>query len=232
MKISKKPILCTAIAAVLGVGVTVAAAAQASNGNEEQYVSDTAGEPLQESGISQISESKSVDSSVSDVICGDGEELSVNPEESENPPGYKTEEAARPEAVKRFLPTANAPGDIDYCSVEDFMPSECWGGAVEILTEMRSEVYAVSGGEVIFADNDLGAGNMIIIKYEDGLFGEYFHLDFDGGMLVNKGDIVEAGQLIGLTGVSGIAAEPCFGYKCQSELSPSFLARYPEFQEL
>lgn len=228
MKKSQKIVCCAMIAAVLGAGVVVAAAAQSANGSAEHYVSDTIGEPLLSD--SEISEPEVAAPAVSYSTVEDTEEeQTAIPEESESAPEDKTEEAAQPEEVKRYLPTANAPEDIDYCSVDDFVQTDFWGGNVVINTEMRSEVYAVSGGEVIFADYDLG--NKIIIKYENGLYGMYDHLDFDGGMLVEKGDIVEAGQLIGMTGISGVTSEPCLSYVCRSELSPSFLARYPEMAE-
>ena len=227
MKMPQKLICCTAIAVVLGAGVTVASAAQASNGNAEQYISDTPGEPtLPESSI-EVSEPETAAPEVSDSTADNTEER-VIPEETESAPDDKTEESAQPEAVKRYLPVSNAPEDIDYCSTEDFVPTECWNGTVIIYTDMRSEVYAVSGGEVIFTDYAGGAGNTIIIKYENGLFGCYYHLDFDGGILVDKGDIVETGQLIGLTGISGNTVEPCFSYLCCEALPSSFLVNYPE----
>ncbi len=232
MKSSKKLICCVAIVVVLGVGVTVAA--QAANAGKEQIVSDTVSEPsLSESSISEMSEPETDDSEVSDSVPDDTDGSSVTSEKTESAPVDADEEEQQPpETVKQYLPTANAPDDIDYCDVNDFLPTGDWGGSVIIETEPRSEVYAVSGGEVIFTDYEFGGGHMIIIKHEDGLYGLYYHLDLNDGVLVKKGDIVEAGQLIGLTGNTGLTDKVCLGYKCCSNpFYPAFLLRHPEMAE-
>lgn len=205
MKSSKKLICCAAVIAVLGVGATAAVAAQSPGDETQLPVSDTVSDPAysEENVTTPDVVSEHIEDEVSSVIPEDnGEE-------------------AKPEAaVKQYLPVANAPADFDYLKAS----LQC----VEVETEPRSEVYAVSGGEVIFADLDRTSGLHIVIRFENGLYGLYSHFDLDGGMLVGKGDIVEAGQVIGLTGTTGDAVFPLVCYRCTDELSPSFLARHPE----
>jgi len=49
--------------------------------------------------------------------------------------------------------------------------------------------------------------NFIVILHDDGTTGEYYHLQKDG-VLVEVGERVVAGQQIGLSGNTGISAEP------------------------
>ncbi len=50
-------------------------------------------------------------------------------------------------------------------------------------------------------------GNYISIKHEDGTYGGYWHLDYQG-VLVEEGQWVERGQVIGLSGNTGYSAFP------------------------
>lgn len=57
-------------------------------------------------------------------------------------------------------------------------------------------------------DDDCGQfANFIVILHDDGTTGEYYHLDKDG-VLVNVGDTVARGQLIGLSGNTGHTTMP------------------------
>jgi murein DD-endopeptidase MepM/ murein hydrolase activator NlpD len=51
----------------------------------------------------------------------------------------------------------------------------------------------------------LSEGNYIIIRHADGTQGHYWHLK-KNGVLVNMGDTVQQGQLIGLSGNTGYSA--------------------------
>lgn len=50
-------------------------------------------------------------------------------------------------------------------------------------------------------------GNLIVIQHEDGTRAGYWHLQ-KNGVLVNLGDTVQQGQVIGLSGKTGYAALP------------------------
>lgn len=55
-------------------------------------------------------------------------------------------------------------------------------------------VYAVSSGEVVYADADY-PGRVVIIRHDDGLYSMYGHLDYD--LAVTVGDTVDRGTVIG-----------------------------------
>lgn len=65
------------------------------------------------------------------------------------------------------------------------------------LTEGDSagaEIYAVAGGEVVYADADY-PGRVVIIEHPDGLYSMYGHLDYD--LDVAMGELVAIGQRLG-----------------------------------
>ncbi len=73
---------------------------------------------------------------------------------------------------------------------------------VDLASLTRSPVPAANGGKVCYA-GDVGIyGHTIIIDHGFGLFSMYSHLSTIG---VGAGDMVEKGQIIGRTGVSGLA---------------------------
>lgn len=69
------------------------------------------------------------------------------------------------------------------------------------MTSADRKVFAIMDGKVTSANKD-GGNNIVEIKHGDGLISLYFHMAA-GDILVNTGDIVTAGQQIGLTGNSG-----------------------------
>jgi murein DD-endopeptidase MepM/ murein hydrolase activator NlpD len=65
--------------------------------------------------------------------------------------------------------------------------------------------YAAAGGRVVFAGELQVRGNAIIIDHGVGVFTTYNHLsEID----VSEGDLVTAGQTIGLTGSTGLVTGP------------------------
>ncbi len=71
-----------------------------------------------------------------------------------------------------------------------------------IVTAMRKD--SDRGG---LKDEYLNEGNHIIIQHDDGSTAWYWHLQKDGA-LVNIGDTVQSGQLIGYSGNTGYTAFP------------------------
>jgi len=63
-------------------------------------------------------------------------------------------------------------------------------------------------------DENLSDGNYIIIQHGDGSEGMYWHLQKDG-VLVNVGDTVQQGQVIGLSGNTGYSAFPHLHFEVQ-----------------
>ncbi len=89
--------------------------------------------------------------------------------------------------------------------------------ALDFKVKMGTKVCAARGGVVIAAREDsdkrglktenLSDGNYIFIKHDDGSEANYWHFKKDG-VLVNVGDTVKAGQVIGLSGNTGFSAFP------------------------
>ena len=89
--------------------------------------------------------------------------------------------------------------------------------SLDFKMKKGTKICAARGGKVvgISEDSKIGGpkkkfmmdGNYITIKHNDGSFGGYWHLDFEGA-LVEKGDVVEVGQVIGLSGDTGYSAFP------------------------
>jgi murein DD-endopeptidase MepM/ murein hydrolase activator NlpD len=63
-------------------------------------------------------------------------------------------------------------------------------------------------------EENLADGNFIIIQHSDGSSGMYWHLQKDG-VLVNVGDTVKKGQVIGLSGNTGYSAFPHLHFEVQ-----------------
>jgi hypothetical protein len=75
-----------------------------------------------------------------------------------------------------------------------------------------TKICAARGGKVVEAKEDLvkggsGGGNQIKIDHGDGTVGCYFHLKHEGA-LVEVGDVVLQGDVIGLSGMTGFATGP------------------------
>ena len=89
--------------------------------------------------------------------------------------------------------------------------------AVDFNLDEGAPVYAARGGVVVRVKEDsrvggpsasyANRGNLIMIAHDDGTFGNYVHLRYRGAE-VAVGDEVEAGELIGYSGNTGISSGP------------------------
>jgi murein DD-endopeptidase MepM/ murein hydrolase activator NlpD len=89
--------------------------------------------------------------------------------------------------------------------------------SLDFKMKAGTKIHAAREGVVIEVKEDskeggvdpklLDDGNHIVIRHSDGTFGGYWHLKHEG-VLVNKGDSVSKGQLIGLSGNTGYTAFP------------------------
>lgn len=89
--------------------------------------------------------------------------------------------------------------------------------ALDFKVKKKTKICAAREGVVIAARSDsekgglkpenMSDGNHISIKHYDGSIAHYWHLIKDG-VLVNVGDTVTKGQVIGLTGNTGYSAFP------------------------
>lgn len=98
--------------------------------------------------------------------------------------------------------------------------------ALDFKMKKGTKVCAAREGIVVATREDskkggynwkyINEGNYIIIKHEDGTFANYWHLNYDGA-LVNTGDTVQAGQVIGLSGNTGYSAFPHLHFEVTSQ---------------
>jgi murein DD-endopeptidase MepM/ murein hydrolase activator NlpD len=89
--------------------------------------------------------------------------------------------------------------------------------SIDFMMPLKTQVHAARGGRVvqIYEDSDRGgasdefkdASNFITIEHNDGTFAEYAHLSRNG-VLVNLGQKVFEGQVIGLSGNTGYSSGP------------------------
>ncbi|MDR2543130.1 MAG: M23 family metallopeptidase [Treponema sp.] len=68
-----------------------------------------------------------------------------------------------------------------------------------------TEVYASGRGLVVLSRARIVSGNSIIIEHAPGIYSIYYHLD---SVIAEEGAIVEAGEVIGLSGSTGFSTGP------------------------
>jgi murein DD-endopeptidase MepM/ murein hydrolase activator NlpD len=89
--------------------------------------------------------------------------------------------------------------------------------ALDFNMKLNSTVCAVRAGKVVAVKDDSKKGgakktfmfdaNYIVIQHADGSYADYAHLSYQGSS-VKVGDVVEAGQMIALSGNSGYSSGP------------------------
>ena len=76
---------------------------------------------------------------------------------------------------------------------------------IDIDVPEGTTVYASAGGEVYFYGEQPGYGNVVILEHDGGFYTLYGHLK---SALVIKGQYVEKGQKIAVSGNTGISSGP------------------------
>ena len=89
--------------------------------------------------------------------------------------------------------------------------------AYDFGTQIGDTIYAAREGKVVMIKENskkhgrtrkfTNDGNYIIIQHSDGTTASYYHLNFNGA-LVEKGDRVEKGETIGISGMTGFTTIP------------------------
>jgi len=108
--------------------------------------------------------------------------------------------------------------------------------AVDYVMPEGSHVLAARGGKVIHVAEGyngngttpyyFGRANFVIIEHSDGTHGEYFHLK-QNSVYVEEGDLVEQGQLLGLSGNTGYSTGPHLHFAITSPVDSVTLRSYP-----
>lgn len=73
---------------------------------------------------------------------------------------------------------------------------------VDIDASCDQNIYAATGGTVVYAGHNGGYGNFVLIDHGGGVATAYAHI-VDGGVLVSYGESVAAGQNIARVGTTG-----------------------------
>ena len=106
-----------------------------------------------------------------------------------------------------------------YCLIQGYFSrfTHKERAALDFKMKRGTKLYAARGGFVVRVkeDGDKGGlknkyrpyGNNIVIQHSDGTRAGYWHLQHNG-VLVNTGDSVKTGQLIGLSGKTGYTFLP------------------------
>jgi len=81
---------------------------------------------------------------------------------------------------------------------------------LDIRGRMGSDVKATASGTVVIQNYDKGSGRYVLLEHGNGFRTKYSHLKKS---LVQKGDTVERGQIIGLVGNSGRSTGPHVHYE-------------------
>lgn len=89
-----------------------------------------------------------------------------------------------------------------------------------LVTAIKSD--SDKGG---FKDEYLDDGNHIVIQHADGSIAQYWHLEKDG-VVVNVGDSVTQGQIIGLSGNTGDSAFPHLHFQLIGPNGKQILPRF------
>ena len=76
---------------------------------------------------------------------------------------------------------------------------------LDFCGQVGFNIYAAADGVVVFAGETVVRGNMTVIDHGWGVYSVYMH---QSKMLVQPGDSVQAGQLIGLVGATGRVTGP------------------------
>ncbi|MCU1725601.1 murein hydrolase activator EnvC [Pseudomonas sp. 7P_10.2_Bac1] len=97
-----------------------------------------------------------------------------------------------------------------------------WDG-VMISANAGTQVHAVHGGRVVFADWLRGAGQLVILDHGNGFLSLYGH---NQTLLKSAGDIVKAGDVISTVGNSGGQATPALYFAIRQQGRPSDPAQW------
>ncbi|HHO56462.1 MAG TPA: M23 family metallopeptidase [Trueperaceae bacterium] len=83
--------------------------------------------------------------------------------------------------------------------------------AYDFVMDIGTEILASRAGKVIYVEESgrdyRHPNNLVVVDHGDNTFAEYMHLTHNGAA-VEVGDEVKAGDLIGLSGATGLAGYP------------------------
>ncbi|MGE0008368.1 MAG: murein hydrolase activator EnvC [Parvibaculaceae bacterium] len=95
---------------------------------------------------------------------------------------------------------------------------------IDILVPEGTDVRASRAGTVIYAGKGPESfGNLILIRHEGGWITVYGH---NGELFVNRGEAVQAGDVIARSGSTGFVSRPMLHFEIRKEEAPRSPAEY------
>lgn len=88
---------------------------------------------------------------------------------------------------------------------DPFTGKRTWHAGVDLAGKDGSDIIAVAGGVVTYADERYGYGNLVEVDHGDGLVTRYAHAKT---IKVKVGDVVQKGQVLALMGSTGRSTGP------------------------
>lgn len=93
---------------------------------------------------------------------------------------------------------------------DPFTGRTSWHGGIDFAGKENSNVLATGAGVVMHSSPRSGYGNLVEIDHGDGYITRYAHLN---DFVVNKGDLVQRGDVVGLMGCTGRCTGPHVHYE-------------------
>jgi murein DD-endopeptidase MepM/ murein hydrolase activator NlpD len=121
------------------------------------------------------------------------------------------------------VPSANAPTfawPVSGRVISDFGATNSGGknDGINIATNIGAPIHASASGTVTYAGSELkGYGNLVLLKHSGGYTTAYAHAD---RLVVQKGDFVARGQVIGYSGQTGDVNSPQLHFEIRSATTP------------
>ncbi|HEY4078035.1 MAG TPA: M23 family metallopeptidase [Rhizomicrobium sp.] len=104
--------------------------------------------------------------------------------------------------------------------ISDFGSTDNGGknDGINIAAAMNVPIHASASGTVTYAGDELkGYGNLVLVKHSGGYTTAYAHAD---KLVVNRGDFVAKGQVIGYVGKTGDVTSPQLHFEIRSNTTP------------
>jgi murein DD-endopeptidase MepM/ murein hydrolase activator NlpD len=120
-------------------------------------------------------------------------------------------------------PAGNAPAfawPVSGRVISDFGATNNGGknDGINIATPLNAPIHASASGTVTYAGDELkGYGNLVLLKHAGGYTTAYAHAD---KLVVQKGDFVARGQVIGYSGQTGDVSSPQLHFEIRSNTTP------------
>lgn len=76
---------------------------------------------------------------------------------------------------------------------------------LDFAAPIGTPIYAPGAGRVVFASRRIVTGKSVVLEHFPGVYGLFYHLD---SIAVSPGDLVDAGELLGTVGTTGVSTGP------------------------